>query len=506
MTNMFPKITTFTVSAALGAYVLLAAPDAAAQSFAPPSSNWVVGSDELIRIALTNNLSILISQIQPEIDQLTLNGNYGAYQPNLTMNAIHSYDSFPSGIYTQAGLAYPATTEQINSYTPGLSGLAPWGLSYSFTGPLAEQNVSGAPDLYNSQPGVQLDQPLLKNFWIDNTRYQISLAKTTLKIDQLALTLQIMTVVNNIKAAYYTLISDRELVGVQQKAVELAEETWHENEQRVKAGALAPLDEKQAESQAANARSDLLTAQTALAVQENVIKGLLGLRRGQWSGSPPIPAEQLVAVPEKPDVRECWRAALEKRPDMLQAKLKAEAQHMLIKLDFNQLFPEVDLVGSYGRNATELTFNNNLETIRQGTYPFYSYGVTMTIPLGNSGPRNKYKSDKAALQQLLLQIKQVELTIIPTIDNDVTRLRTDLLKVDSSRQARIYAEDALQAEQMKLQRGSSTSFVVLQLQSTLTARRSDEIQALANYNIDLDQLAFDEGTILERNHIELRVR
>jgi outer membrane protein TolC len=70
----------------------------------------------------------------------------------------------------------------------------------------------------------------------------------------------------------------------------------------------------------------------------------------------------------------------------------------------------------------------------------------------------------------------------------------------------MYAEEALQAEQTKLQNGSNTSFFVLQAQQTLTARRSDEIQALANYNIDLDQLAFDEGTILERNHIELRVR
>jgi hypothetical protein len=128
----------------------------------------------------------------------------------------------------------------------------------------------------------------------------------------------------------------------------------------------------------------------------------------------------------------------------------------------------------------------------------------LTIPLGNSSARYKYKSDKAALEQLLLQIKQVELTIIPAIDNDVTKIRTDLLKVDSTRQARMYAEEALEAEQTKLQHGKNTSFFVLQAQQTLTARRSDEIQALANYNIDLDQLAFDEGTILERNHIELR--
>jgi outer membrane protein TolC len=130
----------------------------------------------------------------------------------------------------------------------------------------------------------------------------------------------------------------------------------------------------------------------------------------------------------------------------------------------------------------------------------------MTIPLGNNGARYKYKSDKAGLEQLLLQIRQLELTIIPAIDNDVTKIRTDLLRVDSTRQARMYAEEALQAEQTKLQHGKNTSFFVLQAQQVLTARRSDEIQALANYNIDLDQLALDQGTILEQNHIEVRTR
>ncbi len=503
---MILRNTTIAVSAALGALLLLCGPDASAQTPMPLKTDWVVGSDELIRIALTNNLSILLTQIQPEIDQFSLNGLYGAYQPNLTFDAVHSYNKFPSGYFSTAGLFYPATTEQINSYTPGLSGLAPWGLSYNFTGPLSEQNVSGSPDLYNSGPNVSLTQPILKNSWVDNTRYQISLSKSTLKGDQLALRLQIMLVVNNIKAAYYTLILDRELVGVQEMAVKLAEETAHEDEQKVLAGAEALLAEKQSESQAASARSDLLAAQSALAAQENVIRGLLGLRRDDWTSLRPIPAEHLLAVPENPDVRECWRTAMEKRPDMLQAKLKAETQHVLLKLDFNQLLPEVDLVGGYGRNATELTFNNNLSTIRQGTYPFYDYGIVLTIPLGNTTARSKYKADKAALEQLVLQIKQVELNIIPAIDNDVTKIKTDLLRVDSTRQARMYAEEALQGEQRKLEQGKDTTFFVLQAQQTLTARRSDEVQALANYNIDLDQLAYDEGTILERNHIELRVR
>jgi outer membrane protein TolC len=472
----------------------------------PTQRTRLVTIEEVIQMSLTNNLDILISQLNPVIDQFTVDGLYGVYQPNFTMSAVHSYDSFPPGIFTQAGLRYGATTESIDSYQPGLTGALPTGLTYNFTGPISRQSVTGSPLEYTSDPGVSLTQPLLKNLWIDNNRYQILVSKKNLKIDELALRLQIMTVINNIKAAYYNLIYSRQNVLVEEAAVGLARETAHEDEQRVQVGALAPLDQKQAESQAASAESDLLTAQTALVVQENVIKGLLALRLQDWTWVTPVPVEQLMAVPENPNVQECWRAGLDKRPDFLQAKASVEKQHITIKYDYNQLFPEIDATGSYGRNATELTFGNNLSTIKDGTFPYYSYGVVMTIPLGNSGPRSNYKSAKAALQQLVLQLKKVESTIIVSIDNDVQTVNSDFLKVDSTRKARIYAEEALQAEQTKLEHGKSTSFVVLQLQNNLTTARSAEIRALADYNIALEQLAFDDGTTLERNHIDLLVR
>ena len=41
--------------------------------------------------------------------------------------------------------------------------------------------------------------------------------------------------------------------------------------------------------------------------------------------------------------------------------------------------------------------------------------------------------------------------------------------------------------------GLSTSFIVLQLQETLTAARTAEVQAIADYNKTLAQLAFAEG-------------
>lgn len=465
-----------------------------------------ITAEEVVQMALTNNLDILITRLNPEIDQFAINGLYGAYEPTLSVTAAHNYNALPGGVFTQTGQQFPPTLEDIDSYTPGLAGQLPTGLQYNFTGPVSRENITGEPVFYQSGPGVQLSQPLLKNFWINSPRYQILVSRKTLKIDQLALRLQVMTVINNIKTAYYNLIYARENVEVERAAYDLAEETTREDIQRVKAGALAPLDEKQAESQAATAQSDLLTAQTALVQQENVLKGLLALRLGDWAGVTPVPTEHLLAVPENPDLQDCWRAGMEKRPDLLQAKATIEKQHLTVKFDYNQLFPELDVIGGYGRNATDLTFGQNLTTIRQGTYPFFSYGLSLSFPLGNSSARYNYKSARASLEQLLLQLKKVQSTVVLAIDNDVKTVRADLLKINSTRQAREYAEEALQAEQTKLEHGKSTSFFVLQLQSSLTSARSAEIRALADYNIALEQLAFDEGTTLERNRIELKIR
>ena len=67
---------------ALLALLLLGAPAAQAQS-PPAEKTRLLTIDEVVRMALTNNLDILISQFNPQIDQFAVNGLYGAYEPNL---------------------------------------------------------------------------------------------------------------------------------------------------------------------------------------------------------------------------------------------------------------------------------------------------------------------------------------------------------------------------------------------------------------------------------------
>jgi outer membrane protein TolC len=133
-------------------------------------------------------------------------------------------------------------------------------------------------------------------------------------------------------------------------------------------------------------------------------------------------------------------------------------------------------------------------------------GGQMSIPLGNRTARYNYRGSKATQEQIALQLKQLQQTIIIQIENRIATTQTDYQRVQATREARVYAEAALEAEQKKLESGKSTSFEVLRLQRDLTAARSSEIRALADYNIDLAQLAFNEGSTLERRHVNLEVK
>ncbi|MGA2555866.1 MAG: TolC family protein [Verrucomicrobiota bacterium] len=491
---------------ALAALLVCPSSSARAQQNAPSppdeqGKTRLITVDDVVQMALTNNLDILITHYTPIQDQFALNGLFSAYDPAFSFNLSRTLNTQPGQFYL--GFIFPPYTTIVNNYTPSLAGTLPSGLTYDLTAPLSQQTTPFSQ--YNATPNLTVSQPLLKNSWIDNTRYQIQLSRKLLRTDQLALRLQMENSVNAVKTAYYNLIAARQNVAVQRAAVALAQQLVDQNTEKVRLGALAPLDQRQAESQAASSQSDLLAAQLAQAVQENTLKSLLALHYDEWRDVTPVPAESLLAVPENPDLADCLRRAIESRPEMLQAKITIEKQHLAIKYTKNQLYPELDLKGSYGFNSVGALFGPTLDTIRQGTDPAYSYGLALTIPLQNTGARNAYKSAKATLEQTLLQLKKVETTIVVAVDNDVKTVRSDLLRVDATRKAREYAEDALRAGQVRLQAGSTTSFEVLQLQSSLTTARSAEIRALADYNIALEQLALDEGATLERSKLDIKM-
>ncbi len=473
--------------------------------------------EECVQLALEHNLDIRIQKYNPQIDRFNLEGVYGDYDPQLQLEARRSFNS-SEGSRNAATFNAPANETDGNLFSAGLTGLVPTGLTYDLGGSLTRNDSSvfrigrsgfGSNVVskeYRTSPGINLRQPLLKNFWIDSTRYNIQIAKRNLKISETALTLQIMRTITSVEEAYYDLILAREKVKVQEKALQLSQKLLAENKKRVEVGALAPLDEKQAESELAKSRADLLTVLQTLSAQQNLLKNLISDNFSAWHDTTIAPAEKLEALPQRFNLQESWRIGLEERPELQRLKLDLERRDIRLKFLRNQLFPALDLIGSYGYNGLDEFFGGVVEDISSRRNPFYSYGVVVTIPLGNRRARGNYKVSKAEKAQALVEYKKQEQTILVEIEDAIAKVYNYYERVGATKEARAYAELALEAEQKKLENGKSTSFQVLQLQRDLTARRSEEIQAYTDYNKALAEVALKEGTTLDRNRIKLEIK
>ena len=492
-------------------------------NFVPPTS--ILGTNvivypitlpEAIGMALKNNYDVQIARYNPEISQYNLAGSYAVYEPNLGFRYQHSYSSPPGSINPVTRLQEPSTETDTDSFVGGplISGYAPSGLTYDFdfslvgsefTNPTEDDPALATREQFQSAAGIGLRQPLLRNFWIDQPRATIQINKKRLQISEWLLRSQLMTTVALVENAYYDLIRARENIKVQRAALEYNNQLLRENKKRVEVGALAPLDEKQAEAEVARGVAGLLQTEQVYAVALNNLKNLIVQDFSNWVNIVIDPMETLVAVPASPELAESWRRGLTMRPEIQQLKLDLESQDINLKYLRNQIWPVLDLFGSYGRRGRNTSYGSAAEDLTRELNPEHTYGVILSVPLGNRGPRNSLKAARASRQQSLLDYKALEQTVMVQIDNAIKLLQSQYQQVEATRQARLFAQDALAAEQKKYENGKSTSFNVLLYQRDLTRSRFEELAALAEYNKALAGLAAQEGATLSRHNLNLTV-
>lgn len=460
---------------------------------------------DCIQEALKHNLDVQIQRYNPEISLYNLRAAYGGWDPLLNISGQHQFDVQPGSIEVN-GLPVPSTTVNNNTFSSSIGSTLPWGLQYNFSGDINEEHFLEAGSLTPSSSGgiqMQLTQPLLKNFWIDNTRLTIKVNKNRLRYSEQGFREQVITSVTAVENAYYELVFALENLKVQQEALDLSQTQLDEDKQRMQIGTLARLSVQQDESQVAQNEANVISAQSTLATDQNTLKNLITDNFPQWQEVDVQPTETLNAPLVLFDLQDSWSKGMTERPDLLQARLNVQQEGIQLKFEQNQLFPELDVIGTYGYNGAGIVYNNTFGQIKEGSAPYYTYGGQLSVPLSNVGARSQYKSTKATLQQVVLQLKQFEQNVMVEIDNAVKTAQSDYESVAATREARIYAEAALDAEQKTYSVGKATTFEVLTYQNSLTAARGQEIRALANYEEALATLAEQEGSTLDRMRINI---
>lgn len=464
--------------------------------------------EECVGLALENNIELKITALSRRISLLDVDAALGGYDPEFRLSAqrVHRETLGESGGVAAGALEALETKTDADSYEAALGGVtALGGLRYDLRAHFDETDGVRRGNPFDTRGGsasLTLTQPLLKGFRTDNTRYQVALARGQSAEAALRLEERVQNSLAEVEAAWYALIQARESIRVAEEAVTLATQLYEDNRRKVQIGALASLDEKQAESQAAAARADLSAARQSHAVAQNQLKRLIYANHRDLRHVELDAAGELDARPVEVDVPLSSDKALDQRPDLREARLALERQGLTVRHQKNQTLPSLDLLGSYGVAASDEDSRSDVfDRMKSADEPYWTVGVTLSFPLGNRAARSRHAQSLATRERMQLEYRQLEESALVEVDNAARAVATGLERVQATREARGYAEQALQAEQQKLERGKSTSFVVLQLQRELTSARNSEIQALADYNRQCSTLAQAEGAMLERHGI-----
>src|SRR5712664_2396478 len=101
--------------------------------------------EDCIAISVQHNFDVQIRRYDPDIARLTLNIDYGTYDPTISVTGGHDYNRSAGGFDAQ-GRPFGGIETDDNRLSAGLFGALPWGLSYSLSGSLT--------DTYGTRPAT----------------------------------------------------------------------------------------------------------------------------------------------------------------------------------------------------------------------------------------------------------------------------------------------------------------------------------------------------------------
>jgi outer membrane protein TolC len=401
--------------------------------------------------------------------------------------------------------------------------------------------------LYNPQVPTGMffgiNQSLLNGFGYRANAKFIRIAQNDIKFADAAFRLQVSTTVAQLVNDYYTLLYDRQNVGVAQEAVNYSQHLLDDNKKQVQIGTLAPIEVVRAESELATDQQTLIVAQTTLKQQEQVLKTELSkqvtpdLAAIDVDPTDKFPDAEAESVPP---VDRALELAFANRPEITEGTLNLANQDITLKAVRNALLPTLNAYASYtpsglsGNQAiygcTSGTFNptdNNctstggvivpatitgtryggisqsLTGLFQGRYPYYSYGINLQIPIRNR--TEQADAARALFEQRMLktELQQQKNTIAQDVRNAEIAITQARAQINATIKAADLARQTLDADRKKFQLGESTTFQLIQDQRDLSTAEGNEAKARQTFANAVTQLGTATGTLLDRYHVQM---
>jgi outer membrane protein TolC len=514
---------------------------------------------EAIDRALANNNDVEISRFDVRFQKTRVESLLGVYDPVFTT----------SPLFTRSSTTGSSATNDFRVNTNIGQFIRPGGGSYQafFNNGRTENAFNqaevtsgsvtgGSGAIYSSALGLSYNQPLFRNFRIDSRRYQIIIAKKRLEQTDSDFQLLATNTITDVQRAYWDYVYTLRNQQNQVANVNLARENLRQIEAKIDAGAAAPVEKAEVDTELANREGDLLLATQQVGIAENLLKQLIfrDPLSNEWSSTiTPTDAPKFDVVPVNLDT--ALKDAMENRYELRRLKLQNEINATDIRFFKNQAKPQIDLNTTFSLeglssgaangaiNTTLLTgsqdifllqsinitraslglppivnppltippspsylfggFNRSLANIFRSDAPNFSIGMTISFPFRNRTAKADLAGARLQEAQIEAQTRGEEQSILVEVRNAVQAVETARQRVLTARRAQASAEIQLSGEQKLYEAGKSTTFLLFQRENTLTNAKNAEIRAETDFNKALADLQKVTATAFRANNVTL---
>src|SRR6266853_1489387 len=317
------------------------------------SSNVVpLSLNDAIRKALQNNNDIEVARDDVRFAEQQLISLQGVYEPILSVTPQIIQNITPQ----QSSLGGSGSTGKTTTTTLNLSpsitkSFEKGGGTYTLSFANSHVNTSNSFSLinpyYSSNLSLQINQPLLRNRSIDGNRHAIRVQKKRLEQTDSDFRARTIAIIAQVQAAYWNLVFALRNQQNQLDSLNLARQNMRNIEAQIAAGAKAPLDRAQVQTDIATRESALFVATQSVTTAENALKQLT-LKDPQspdWSAQltpTDTPAFDLSPV----NLTAALDEAHKNRPELRRLDLQKDINKIELQYFKNQTRPQVDLTGA----------------------------------------------------------------------------------------------------------------------------------------------------------------
>ncbi len=472
-----------------------------------PAEAWQLELIEAIRLAVRNNLDVVLEREAVTIADRGVDLAVGEREPTLGARYRHGdvrtpsssvLEGSPDTINTSVGDAVALSYQQ--RFATGLT----LGADFDLARDRSTSSAAVADLNVRSTATLRVTQPLLRGFSTDLVVPRLAILRAKLGSARARGQLEVVLadVVLRTETAYWDVVAALYRHDLAVRSASRAEAQLALTTRQIEAGVLPPSDRISAEGTLAQRQLQQVQAEQAVDAAWDRLRAVMNLPRPEWRRAI-VPVERPSFAPGAQSLDDALAAALRNRPEPAQLASDVADAELGVREARNARLPQLDLgvsgtlIGQAERTGASLRDLGGADArgwtvMLDLTWTPLSRRADAALAIERSREAQRVTQRDAALQRIWIEVK------------DAVRAQDGAAReVAAAARFRQLAEDGLALEERRFLNGTSSNFLIAQRQEELAAAQVAELTALLDHQKALATRLHATGALLTERGIAL---